>query len=113
MKNILSYIITFCLMAIVVLMLYRNKKEINAKIAFAEQKVEAYPVKIEEVKAGTIDSRLEVPGILEASEELMLIAETQGRVLKISGLSDGWMKSIPPKPTSIITPSTTPATVSR
>ena len=91
MKNILSYIITFCLFAIVILMLYRNKKEINAQIDFAEQKVEAYPVKVEEVRTGTIDSGLEIPGILSASSELMLIAETQGRVRKIFRQEGEWV----------------------
>ena len=33
MKKIISYIITFCLIAIVALMLYRNKQEIKAQIA--------------------------------------------------------------------------------
>jgi hypothetical protein len=50
MKKYLSYIIALSLVAIVILMLMRNKQEINAQIAFAEKKVDAYPVKVEEVK---------------------------------------------------------------
>ena len=79
MKKILSYIILFCLITIVVLMLLRNKQEINAQIEFAEQKVDAYPVKVEEVKNGTLDETLELAGILAPVHELMLMAETQGR----------------------------------
>jgi len=91
MKKILSYIITFCLIAIVVLMLLRNKKEINAQIAFAEQKVEAYPIKVEQVTIGTLDSKLEVSGILAPAHELMLMAETQGRISTIYKREGEWV----------------------
>jgi len=74
------------------MMLLRNKKEINAQIAFAEQKVEAYPVKVEKVKTGKLDTKLEIPGILSAASELMLIAETQGRVLEIYKKEGDWVK---------------------
>ncbi|MCG8307610.1 MAG: efflux RND transporter periplasmic adaptor subunit [Cytophagales bacterium] len=91
MRKILSYIITLCLMAIVVLMLLRNKREIDAQIAFSEQKVEAYPVKVETVKPGTLDTKLELPGILSAADDLMLMAETQGRVIKIYKSEGAWV----------------------
>ena len=91
MKKILSYIITFCLIAIVVLMLLRNKNEISAQIAFAEQKVAAYPVKVEQVTIGTLDSKLEVSGILAPAHELMLMAETQGRISTIYKREGEWV----------------------
>ena len=91
MKKILSYTILFCLITIVVLMLLRNKQEINAQIAFAEQKVDAYPVKVEEVKNGTLDETLEVAGILAPVHELMLMAETQGRVMAIYKKEGDWV----------------------
>jgi len=91
MKIIISYVITFCLISIVVLMLLRNKGQIDAQIAFAEQKVEAYPVKVQEVKTGNLDKKLEIPGLISASNELMLIAETQGRVLKIYNNEGEWV----------------------
>ena len=91
MKRVLSYIITFCLIAIVVLMLLRNKKEINEQISFAEKKVEAYPVKVETVRLGTLDTKLEFPGIVTAANELMLMAETQGRVEKIYRSAGSWV----------------------
>ncbi len=92
MKRILSYIIAICLVAIVVLMLMRNKKEIDTQIAFAEKTVEAYPVKVENVKVGTLDTKLELPGILSGSDELMLMAETQGRVKTIYKKEGDWVK---------------------
>lgn len=91
MKKVLSYIITFCLIAIVILILMRNKKEINAQIAFAEQKVEAYPVKVEEVKLGMLSTKLELSSILSAAGDLMLMAETQGRVVKIYKNEGDWV----------------------
>jgi RND family efflux transporter MFP subunit len=92
MKRILSYIIALCLVAIVVLMLIRNKQEINAQIAFAEKTVEAYPVKVKTVELGTLDTKLELPGILSGSDELMLMAETQGRVKAIYKKEGEWVK---------------------
>lgn len=91
MKKILPYIITLCLIALVALTLIRNKQEINTNIAFAEQKVEAYPVRVEEVKLGTIDTQLEISGILTAVEDLMLMAETQGRVMAIYKKEGDWV----------------------
>ena len=91
MKKSLPYIITICLIVIVVLMLLRNKQEIDAQIAFAEQKVEAFPVKVEEVKLGTLDTKLEVSGILAPVHELMLMAETQGRVIAIYKKEGNWV----------------------
>ena len=78
MKKVLSYTITFCLIAVVILMLIKNKQEIDAQIAFAEQEIVAYPVKVEEVKLGTLDTKIELAGILAPVEELMLMAETKG-----------------------------------
>lgn len=91
MKKLISYVITFCLIVIVILMLLRNKQEIDAQIAFAEQKVEAYPVKVEEVKLSSLDTKLEVSGILAPVHELMLMAETQGRVIAIYKAEGDWV----------------------
>lgn len=92
MKKTLSYIITFCLIAIVVLMLIRNKREINAEIEFAELKVAAYPVKVTEVTLGTLDTKLEVSGILSAAHDLMMMAETQGRIRSLYKTEGEWVK---------------------
>ena len=91
MKQVLSYIIALSLVAIVVLMLIRNKQEINAQIEFAEKKVDAYPVRVEEVKLGSLDTKLELSGILSGSHELMVMAETQGRVQSIFKKEGDWV----------------------
>lgn len=92
MKKYLSYIIALSLIVIVVLILMRNKQEINAQIEFAEKKVDAYPVKVEEVKNGTLDTKMELSGILSGTSELMLMAETQGRVKAIFKKEGEWVK---------------------
>ena len=92
MKNVLSYIIVLCLIALVVLTLLKNRQDIESQIAFAEKKVEAYPVKVEEVKIGTLDSSLKLAGILSGAEELMLMAETQGRVIAIFKNEGDWVQ---------------------
>jgi membrane fusion protein (multidrug efflux system) len=91
MRKYLSYIIALSLVAIVILMLMRNKQEINAQIAFAEKKVDAYPVKVEEVKIGTLDTKLELSGTLSGTNELMLMAETQGRIKAIFRKEGDWV----------------------
>jgi membrane fusion protein (multidrug efflux system) len=92
MRKYLSYIIALSLVAIVILMLMRNKQEINAQIIFAEKKVDAYPVKVEEVKIGTLDTKLELSGTLSGTNELMLMAETQGRIKSIFRKEGDWVK---------------------
>ncbi len=92
MKTVLPYIIVGCLIALVVLTLLRNRQEIESQIAFAEKKVEAYPVHVEEVKLGTLDNSLQLPGILSGAEELMLMAETQGRVIAIYKKEGQWVE---------------------
>ncbi len=91
MKKILSYITVLCLIAIVVLLLVRNKRDIDAAIAFAEQKVEAYPVKVIPVSEGTLDTKLEVPGILLPANELVLMAQTLGQVKTIYKREGEWV----------------------
>jgi membrane fusion protein (multidrug efflux system) len=91
MKQVSSYIIALSLVAIVVLMLIRNKQEINAQIEFAERKVDAYPVRVVEVELGTLDTKLQLSGILSGSQELMVMAETQGRVKSIFKKEGDWV----------------------
>jgi len=91
MKRILSFVIALSLVAIVVLMLVRNKQVINAQIEFAEKKVDAYPVRVEEVKFSTLDTKLELSGIISGSHELMLMAETQGRIKTIFKKEGDWV----------------------
>jgi RND family efflux transporter MFP subunit len=91
MKKYLSYIIALSLIAIVVLILIRNKQELNTQIEFAEKKVDAYPVKVEEVKISTLHKKLELSGVLSGSDELMLMAETQGRIKAIFKREGVWV----------------------
>lgn len=92
MNRILSYIIAFSLVALVALILIRNKQQINYQIEFAERKVEAYPVKVTKAEPGTLDRTLELPGILSAADELMLMAETQGRIISILKQEGQWVQ---------------------
>ena len=92
MKRVLSFSILFCLIIIIALQLYRNKQTINARIEFAEREVEAYPVKAEQVTFTTLDKSLEVAGILSAQDDIMMMAETQGRVKSVFKKSGEWVK---------------------
>ncbi len=92
MNRIISFIIAISLVALVVLTLIRNRQRINYQIEFAERKVEAYPVKVETVQFSTLDRVLELPGILSAADELMMMAETQGRIIKLFKNEGQWVQ---------------------
>jgi membrane fusion protein, multidrug efflux system len=91
MKKYLSYIITLCLIVIVILMLIRNRKDMNVQIAFSEQKVTNFPVSVHVAQKEPLNTSLEVSGILAPAQELMLMAETQGRVLTIFKKEGQWV----------------------
>ena len=91
MKKYLSYIITLCLIVIIILMLLRNRKEMEVQIAFSEQKVATFPVKVHTVQKEPLNDSLELSGILAPVQELMLIAETQGRVLSVLKKEGQWV----------------------
>ncbi|MDZ7607597.1 MAG: efflux RND transporter periplasmic adaptor subunit [Cyclobacteriaceae bacterium] len=91
MKKYLSYIITLSLFVIIILMLVQNRKEMNVQIAFSEQKVTNFPVKVHVVQKEPLNTRLEVSGILAPAQELMVMAETQGRVLAVLKKEGQWV----------------------
>jgi multidrug efflux pump subunit AcrA (membrane-fusion protein) len=91
MKKYLSYIITLCLVVIIILMLLQNRKEMNVQIAFSEQKVTNFPVKVHIVQKESLNTNLEVSGILAPVQELMVMAETQGRVLTVLKKEGQWV----------------------
>ncbi len=83
MKRYLNIIMIVLILVLIVLVLRNNKQEINAEIAYAEQEVDALPVRVEEVKLSTLDRTLRLPGVLQANKELLLMSQTQGQVIRV------------------------------
>lgn len=87
MKNKKTLIITgLVLLVIVVLIvvkLNKNKKELEANVAYAKTTIEKVPVSVEKAVKGTFSNNVTASGLLEAKDVLTLVSETQGRIIKI------------------------------
>lgn len=82
MKGITNYIIIVLLLVLIGLTLRNNKQEIDFNTALAEQKLETIPVKTSLVQQRQIERRLPLAGIITAEQNLMLMAQAQGRVTR-------------------------------
>jgi len=79
---IVSAIIIVALVSIV-LRLMSNKAQLTNDISMAQRKVEKIAVSIEPVVKGSINENISAIGVLEASEVLNVVSETQGKIIKI------------------------------
>ncbi|MFT3738069.1 MAG: biotin/lipoyl-binding protein [Breznakibacter sp.] len=68
---------------LMVFQLISNKKEILKNIEFAQRKIEKVPVSVEMAQKGRLSQKVVSTGVLEASEVLNLVSETQGKIVKI------------------------------
>ena len=82
-KQISAVLIILALIALVMFRLNSNKEKINETTALASQTISEVPVKIVSPKTGTISKQISATGIVSATEELMVLSETQGKVKKI------------------------------
>ncbi len=83
MKYTWNIIITVLLVALIGLVLYNNKREIDLKVEFAERNVEVFPVKTISLEPKIFHKTLTFTGILKPNVELYVNAPVQGRVLSI------------------------------
>ncbi len=82
-KQISAVLIILALIALVAFRLNSNKEKIKATTALASQTISEVPVKIVLPQTGTISKQISATGIVSATEELMVLSETQGKVKKI------------------------------
>ena len=68
---------------LVVLKLKSNKNEFNNNIELAQKEVDKIAVSIDTVSSGFINKNVTATGILEASEALNVISETQGKIITV------------------------------
>ena len=83
MKRYLNILMIALLLVLIILTLRKNKQVINAEIDYATQKVAALPVRVEKVKLSILNRTLRLPTVLEAREDLIVMSQTQGQVVKV------------------------------
>jgi len=86
MKTIKQISVALIILILVGLTAYRlnsNKERIKATTALASQTIAEIPVKIVSPQTGTISKQISATGTIGATEELMVLSETQGKVKKI------------------------------
>jgi len=81
--SIIAVVIIIAAILLIALKLKGNKQEFRNEVEFSQRKVEKIPVAIETVKKGCLSENVVATGILEASDVLNLVSETQGKIIKI------------------------------
>jgi RND family efflux transporter MFP subunit len=86
MKTVKQISVALIILVIVGLAAYKlnsNKEKIRTTTELASQTISEIPVKIVSPKTGTISKQISTTGTVSATEELMVLSETQGKVKKI------------------------------
>ena len=86
MKTVKQISVALIILVIVGLAAYKlnsNKEKIRTTTELASQTISEIPVKIVSPKTGTIGKQISATGIVSATEELMVLSETQGKVKRI------------------------------
>lgn len=83
MKKIIIVLLLVSSVGAVAFTLYSNKTEMEAATETAMKSSEFVPVTVEKVQSKVMDLSFESNGIFEAHQELILMAETGGAVVKI------------------------------
>ncbi|SHJ84348.1 RND family efflux transporter, MFP subunit [Tangfeifania diversioriginum] len=86
MKTVKQISIALIILVLVGLAAYKlnaNKEQIRETTELASQTISEIPVKIVAPQTGTINKQISTTGTVSATEELMVLSETQGKVQKI------------------------------
>ncbi len=86
MKTVKQISIALIILVLIALAAYRlnsNKEKIKTTTALASQTISEVPVKIVSPRTGTISKQISTTGTVSASEELMVLSETEGKVRQI------------------------------
>ncbi len=83
MIRIIIAVIAVVLVGLMVMQLRKNKSEVEYNVAFAQQTVQKIPVTVEKASRGILDENLKVTGVLEAAQSVMVMSETQGKIISI------------------------------
>jgi len=86
MKTVKRFIVPLVILAFAIwagIKLTSNKQKFREDAALASRTVAEIPVKVTPAKRGTINKQVSTTGILAASQELIVLSETQGKIRKI------------------------------
>ncbi len=82
MKKVKIYIIGVVILAAIIAVLLHNRTKIKA--AENVEKIDVYPVNVDTVKAEYLNNYLDLVGTIQGNNDVPLIAETQGKVVKVT-----------------------------
>ena len=86
MKTVKRILIPALVLILIILTIYKlrsNKENIKETTTLASQTIGEIPVKTSAPKVGTIKQQVLATGTLSAIEELIVLSETQGQIMKI------------------------------
>lgn len=82
-SRLIALVVILLTVLLVVFKLAGNKKQFQEDVAFAKRTVEKIPVAVDTVNKGILSGNIVATGTLEASDVLMLVSETQGKIIAI------------------------------
>ncbi len=81
MKKLKYFIISFLIVGGVIAILFSNRAKLQAKSK--NEKIESYPVSVASVENKSVDRNLQLVGTIEASNDVAIISEAQGKVVGV------------------------------
>ena len=87
MKTLVKIIVPIVALVLIVWAVFTlsaNKQKINEDVAAASAQVLQIPVKVSPAGMGTINDFLSTTGTIAAKEELVVLSETQGKVIRVN-----------------------------
>jgi RND family efflux transporter MFP subunit len=82
-SGVIATAIIIVAVALAAFRLMSNRNRYMSEIAIAQRKVDRIAVSIDTVNTGTISGNVTATGVLEPSEALTVVSETQGKILKV------------------------------
>lgn len=83
-KRILFLAILLFLIVLGYYKLNSNKEKVKTATTLASQTITEIPVKVTVPRMGTISRQISATGIISASEDLTVLSETQGKIIKVN-----------------------------
>lgn len=81
MKNLKYYVISFVLFAALILVLFNNRAQLEAKAK--NDKISAYPVTVSTVEKKEVSNNIELVGTIVGENDVQVVSEAQGKVTAI------------------------------
>ncbi len=78
-----AFAVVIIAVLLVVFRLKSNKEVLDNEVKMSQRKIEKIAVSVEKIKYGIIDQKIIATGMLEPSEALTVVSETQGKIIKV------------------------------